>query len=110
MSQSLVKWPYRQKHLLGFRAGSVAGCQPSAFSQMMDLMTKTRDHLNSNKFKAEYFNQVKVKIKHFQSLSFIVIESVRREQLWNSSLHWLTSFHGKVKLSWLKLKISYLSP
>lgn len=50
--------------------------------QMMDLVTKMRDHLNSNTFKAEYFNQVKGKTKRFQSLylSFIVMEFVMSQR------------------------------
>lgn len=36
-------------------------------TQMMDLVTKMRDHLNSNTLEAENFNQVKVKIKGVQS-------------------------------------------
>lgn len=51
-------------------------------TQMMDLVTEMRDHLNSNTFKAEYFNQVKGKTKRFQSLylSFIVMEFVMSQR------------------------------
>lgn len=51
-------------------------------TQMMDLVTKMRDHLNSNTLKAEYVNHVKVKIKSAQSLyfSFIVIKFVIRSE------------------------------
>lgn len=51
-------------------------------TQMMDLGTKMRDHLNSNTLKAECFNHVKVQIKSVQSLyfSFIVIKFVIRSE------------------------------
>ena len=51
-------------------------------TQMMGLVNKMRDHLNSNTFKAEYCNQVKWKINcvRFLYLSCIMMEFVMRSK------------------------------
>lgn len=79
-------------------------------TQMADLVTKTRHHLNSHTF--EYFNQAKVQMEGFQSfcLSFMATNYGKERKLLSRGLPWVTRQDGKVKLSWLKLKIRYLSP
>ena len=58
------------------------GASLMLLTQMMGLVNKMRDHLNSNTFKAECFNQVKGKINcvHFLYLSCIMMEFVMRSK------------------------------